>query len=48
MHPSTTQARLWLLEGVRIGLAVAMDLLGVGAPTEMWRDGVDDRADGEA
>ena len=47
MHPSMTQARLWLLEGVRIGLAVAMDLLGVGAPTEMWRDGVDDRADGE-
>ena len=33
-----TVARLWLAEGARIGLAVALDLLGVGAPTEMWRD----------
>ena len=35
-------ARLWLVEGARIGLAVALDLLGVGAPTEMWRDGEPD------
>ncbi len=43
-HPATTRARLWLVEGVRIGLAVALDLLGVSAPTEMWRDD----GDGEA
>jgi len=35
---SLTIARLWLAEGTRIGLAVALDLLGVSAPTEMWRD----------
>jgi arginyl-tRNA synthetase len=35
-----TIARLWLAEGTRIGLAVALDLLGVDAPTEMWRDGL--------
>jgi len=38
-----TQARLWLIEATRIGLAVALDLLGVGAPTEMWRQEEDDR-----
>ena len=35
---STTQARLWLAEAARIGLVVSLDLLGVSAPTEMWRD----------
>ena len=35
-------ARLWLVEAVRVGLAVALDLLGVGAPTEMWRDDAGD------
>ncbi|HZD67071.1 MAG TPA: DALR anticodon-binding domain-containing protein, partial [Acidimicrobiales bacterium] len=30
-----TQARLWLVEGTRIGLAVALDLLGVDAPESM-------------
>jgi len=35
---STTQARLWLVEAARIGLVVSLDLLGVSAPTEMWRD----------
>jgi arginyl-tRNA synthetase len=44
VDPATTQARLWLLEGARIGLAVALDLLGVSAPTEMWRDDVDGEA----
>ena len=38
IDPALTVARLWLAEGARIGLAVALDLLGVGAPTEMWRD----------
>jgi arginyl-tRNA synthetase len=33
-----SHARLWLVEGVRIGLVVALDLLGVGAPEEMWRE----------
>ncbi|HLN05440.1 MAG TPA: arginine--tRNA ligase [Acidimicrobiales bacterium] len=30
-----TQARLWLVEGVRIGLAIALGLLGVRAPEAM-------------
>ncbi len=29
------QARLWLVEGARIGLAIGLDLLGVSAPEEM-------------
>jgi len=33
--PELTQARLWLVEGVRIGLAIALGLLGVQAPDEM-------------
>jgi arginyl-tRNA synthetase len=33
--PQLTQARLWLVEGVRIGLAIALGLLGVRAPDEM-------------
>ena len=41
IDPATTTARLWLVEGARIGLAVALDLLGVSAPTEMWRDPAD-------
>jgi arginyl-tRNA synthetase len=32
---TTTQARLWLVEASRIGLAIALDLLGVHAPTSM-------------
>jgi arginyl-tRNA synthetase len=31
----TTQARLWLVEASRIGLAIALDLLGVSAPETM-------------
>jgi len=42
VEDSLTQARLWLVEATRIGLAVALDLLGVGAPTEMWTE-EDDR-----
>jgi arginyl-tRNA synthetase len=30
-----TQARLWLVEASRIGLAIGLDLLGVSAPEEM-------------
>ncbi len=30
-----TQARLWLVEGARVGLAVGLDLLGVSAPDSM-------------
>ena len=30
-----TQARLWLVEGARVGLAISLDLLGVHAPEEM-------------
>jgi arginyl-tRNA synthetase len=30
-----TQARLWLVESVRIGLAIGLDLLGVAAPDRM-------------
>jgi arginyl-tRNA synthetase len=33
--PELTQARLWLVEGVRIGLAIALGILGVRAPDEM-------------
>jgi arginyl-tRNA synthetase len=35
MAPELTQARLWLVEGVRIGLAIGLGLLGVRAPDEM-------------
>jgi arginyl-tRNA synthetase len=30
-----TQARLWLVEAARIGLAIGLDLLGVSAPESM-------------
>jgi arginyl-tRNA synthetase len=33
--PELTQARLWLVEGATVGLAVGLDLLGVGAPESM-------------
>ena len=33
--PELTQARLWLVEATRIGLAIGLDLLGVSAPEEM-------------
>ena len=37
-----TQARLWLTEACRIGLANALGLLGVSAPDEMARLDDDD------
>ncbi len=40
-----TQARLWLTEASRIGLANALGLLGVNAPDEMARLDTDDEAD---
>ena len=33
--PELTQARLWLVEATRIGLAIGLDLLGVSAPERM-------------
>jgi arginyl-tRNA synthetase len=33
--PELTQARLWLVEAARIGLDVALGLLGVSAPEQM-------------
>jgi len=33
--PELTQARLWLVEGARTGLAIGLDLLGVSAPEAM-------------
>jgi arginyl-tRNA synthetase len=44
-EPALTQARLWLAEGCRVGLANALGLLGVGAPDEMQR--LDDATDDE-
>ena len=32
---SLTQARLWLVEAARIGLAIGLDLVGVSAPESM-------------
>ena len=36
--PERTQARLWLIEAARIGLAAALTRLGVSAPESMWSD----------
>jgi len=33
--PELTQARLWLVEGARVGVAIGLNVLGVGAPDEM-------------
>ena len=33
--PELTQAWLWLVEVAEIGLAIGLDLLGVGAPDSM-------------
>jgi arginyl-tRNA synthetase len=35
IDPELTQARWWLVETVRIGLAIGLDLLGVSAPERM-------------
>jgi arginyl-tRNA synthetase len=42
-----TQARLWLTEACRVGLANALAVLGVNAPDEMTRLDQDDRDDDE-
>ncbi len=46
--PDTTQARLWLTEACRVGLASALALLGVGAPEEMARLHDDDPGEPDA
>ncbi len=33
--PERTQARLWLVEGARVGLSIGLDLLGVSAPESL-------------
>lgn len=38
VSPELTQARLWLIEAARIGLAAALGRLGVSAPRSMWSD----------
>jgi len=43
--PALTQARLWLAEACRLGLASALAILGVHAPDEMSRLEVEDGAD---
>jgi arginyl-tRNA synthetase len=35
VDPALTQARLWLVEAVMVGLAIGLDLLGASAPDEM-------------
>ena len=35
VDPALMQARLWLVEGARIGLVIGLGLLGVTAPEEM-------------
>jgi arginyl-tRNA synthetase len=35
VSPDQTQARLWLVEAAKIGLAIGLDLLGVSAPETM-------------
>ena len=35
VSPELTQARLWLVEAARIGLAIGLDLLGAHAPDAM-------------
>jgi arginyl-tRNA synthetase len=35
VDPALAQARLWLVEATRIGLAIGLGLLGVAAPEAM-------------
>ena len=35
IDPATSQARLWLVEGARVGLSIGLDLLGVSAPESL-------------
>jgi len=45
VEPSLTQARFLLMRGVLVGLEVGMELLGVSAPAEMWRDDLVEEGD---
>ena len=38
VSPELTQARLWLAEAARIGIAATLNRLGVSAPESMWDD----------
>ena len=38
VSPERTQARLWLIEAARIGLAATLGRLGVSAPESMWSE----------
>ncbi len=38
VSPELTQARLWLAEAARVGLAATLGRLGVSAPDSMWDD----------
>lgn len=38
VSPELTQARLWLIEAARIGLAATLGRLGVSAPESMWSE----------
>ena len=38
VSPEQTQARLWLIEAARIGLAATLGRLGISAPEAMWSD----------
>ena len=44
VSPELTQARLWLAEAARIGLANGLSLLGVSAPESMWLEDADEEA----
>ncbi len=41
VSPELTQARLWLIEAARIGLAATLGRLGVSAPESMWSEEVE-------
>ena len=47
VSPELTQARLWLAEAARIGLANGLSLLGVSAPESMWLEEADEEAEAE-
>ena len=44
VSPELTQARLWIAEAARIGLANGLSLLGVSAPESMWLEDADEEA----
>lgn len=42
VSPDLTQARLWLIEAARIGLAATLGRLGISAPQSMWSDDLEE------